>query len=160
MQLIHAAKLESLGVLSAAVAHEVKNPLQTILMGLDFLDASFEYGQGEVGEVLRDMRDAVVRARLILSELVNLSRASELTLAEEDVNQLVQRALSLVRYELLRAHIQVATEWEPKSARLRVDKAKIEQALINLFTNALHAMPSRGVLTVRTRTVSSDPPHT
>lgn len=158
LQLIHAARLESLGVLSAAVAHEVKNPLQTILMGLDFLDGNLVTDDSDVSEVLGDMRESVVRARLILSDLLHLSQSSDLTLTKEDINQIVQRALWLVHFELVRNHIQISIELDPQPAMLRVDRSKLEQALINLFINALQAMPEGGVLTVRTRASLLEPP--
>lgn len=154
MQLIHAAKLESLGVLSAAVAHEVKNPLQTILMGVDYLERN--QGAAACSDVLKDMREAVMRARLILGELLNLARSTELTLAQEDLNQIVQRALWLIRFELMRSRIKVILDLGSNLPNPRVDKAKLEQALINLLTNALHAMPDGGVLAVRTKLVPPD----
>src|SRR5208337_1906388 len=58
LQLIQAAKLESVGTLAAGVAHEVKNPLQTILMGLDYLSGSPAASDKNTKLVLSDMHDA------------------------------------------------------------------------------------------------------
>jgi PAS domain S-box-containing protein len=157
LQLIHAARLESLGALSAAVAHEVKNPLQTILIGIDYLDRNLKPESSDVRAVLRDMREAVTRARAILSELLHLSRATDVIMTEEDLNEIVKRALWLVNVELVKAHIDVVTEFAADALKLIVDKGKLEQVLINLFTNALHAMPSGGKLNVRTRVVAFTP---
>lgn len=153
LQLIHAARLESLGVISAAVAHEVKNPLQTILIGIDYLQHNLVADQSECAAVLADMREAVTRARLILGELLHLAAVNESATICQDVNLVVGRALHLVHVEMMKAHVEVCTEFSPDHPMALLDKSKLEQALINLFTNALHAMPEGGILTVRTRLV-------
>ena len=151
LQLIHAARLESVGVLSAAVAHEVKNPLQTILMGLDYLDANLVAGTLETPCVLRDMREAVTRAKTILGELLHLASGTNLVVTRQDLNSVVQRALWLMRFDMLRTQIQVITELAPERPYVMVDKSKLEQVLINLLSNSVQAMPSGGTLIVRTR---------
>lgn len=157
LQLIHATRLESLGALSAAIAHEVKNPLQTILIGIDYLERNLVTADPPGGMVLRDMREAVNRARMILSELLHLASAAETAMEQEDVNGVVQRALNLVHVELMKAGIDVQSELAAPCPKARIDKSKLEQALINLFTNALHATPKGGTLAVRTRVVLPGP---
>lgn len=153
LQLIHATRLESLGALSAAVAHEVKNPLQTILIGIDYLERKLASRQGENAAVLADMREAVMRAKLILGELLHLAAATDVSMNKQDVNVVVERALKLVHVEFVKAHIEVVTEFASTPLLALLDKGKLEQALINLFTNALHAMSNSGRLVVRTRAV-------
>jgi signal transduction histidine kinase len=74
--LIQSAKLESVGTLAAGVAHEVKNPLQTILLGLDYLTVNLPRVNDGATLVLADMRDAVTRANLIIRELLQLSASA------------------------------------------------------------------------------------
>jgi PAS domain S-box-containing protein len=76
LRLIQSAKLESVGTLAAGVAHEVKNPLQTILLGLDYLTVNLPRVNDGATLVLADMRDAVTRANLIIRELLQLSAAA------------------------------------------------------------------------------------
>lgn len=150
MQLIQAAKLESVGTLAAGVAHEVKNPLQTILMGLDFLTRNCPVHEATLGMVLADMRSAVKRADSIVRGLLHFSAAHQPDAKDEDLNAVMAQSLLLARYELTKSRIVLRGDLAPDLPRVRLDKAKMEQVFINLFMNAIHAMPQGGTLTVRT----------
>ena len=151
LQLIQAAKLESVGTLAAGVAHEVKNPLQTILMGVDYLANNLPGGKNNTTMVLSDMRDAVVRANVIVRELLQLSAATDFEPKEEDLNGLVERSLWLINSEIIASQISVVRKLEADLPRVLLDRNKMEQVFINLFINALQAMSQGGVLTVTTR---------
>jgi signal transduction histidine kinase len=153
-RLIQAAKFESAGILAAGVAHEVKNPLQTILMGLDHLDARLPAGDEELAVTMCDMRNAIRRATDIIRELLSLSAAHDFQLRAEDLNSLLERSLLLVQTELSAAHIQVVRGLAPDLPPAMCDHGKIQQVLINLFINAIQAMPQGGTLTVSTRRLS------
>jgi hypothetical protein len=151
LQLIQAAKLESVGTLAAGVAHEVKNPLQTILMGVDYLTNNRSGGNGNTALVLSDMRDAVTRANAIVRELLQLSTAADFKPKEEDLNGLVERSLWLINSEIVAAQINVVRKLDAELPPVMLDRSKMEQVFINLFINALQAMSQEGVLTVTTR---------
>jgi PAS domain S-box-containing protein len=151
LQLIQAAKLESVGTLAAGVAHEVKNPLQTILMGLDYLANNLSGGNDNTTLVLSDMRDAVIRANVIIRELLQLSVASDFEPKGEDLNGLVERSLRLINGEFVAAQINVVRKLGADLPPVMLDHSKMEQVLINLCINALQAMSQGGVLTVTTR---------
>jgi len=150
LQLIQAEKMESIGNLAAGVAHEVKNPLQTILMGLAYLSKNIPAGEENLALVLTDMHDAVKRADAIVRDLLCLSASKQLEIMEEDFNSVVEHSLWLVNYELTRSRVSLMRELAADLPRVRLDKAKIEQVFINLFMNAIQAMPQGGTLTVRT----------
>jgi PAS domain S-box-containing protein len=151
LQLIQAAKLESVGILAAGVAHEVKNPLQTILMGLDYLANNLPGGDNNTTMVLSEMRDAVTRANTIVRELLQLSAAKDFEPKAEDLNCVVERSLWLMNNEIMALQINVVRELGTDLPRVRLDRSKMEQVFLNLFHNALHAMSPGGVLTVTTR---------
>jgi PAS domain S-box-containing protein len=150
-KLIQAARLESVGTLSAGVAHEVKNPLQTIVMGLDYLAAKFPAPEDELGLTLRDMRDAAERADIIIREMLNLSAPTEFLLAPQNLNQLIEHSLHLVHNQLVRAQITVALDLAAQLPVVMADAAKLRQVLLNVLVNAIQAMPAGGSLRVRTR---------
>lgn len=150
-QLLQAARLELVGTLAAGVAHQVKNPLQTILLGLEYLTGTDAGKNPNVAAVLQDMTDAVRRADSTVREMLQFSSANQATMAARDLNGVVEDAARLVNYELQRNRVNLVRDLEPGLPLVRLDNNKIEQALVNLFINALHAMPDGGTLTVRTR---------
>jgi PAS domain S-box-containing protein len=151
LQLIQAAKLESVGTLAAGVAHEVKNPLQTIIMGLDFLTRNLPGANEALVLTLTDMRDAVQRANSIVRELLHFSAVSTFDLKEEDLHAVITRSLWLVNNELKAARIRVVRELASLPLTARFDRVRLEQVFVNLFINAAQAMAQGGTLTVRTR---------
>jgi signal transduction histidine kinase/sensor domain CHASE-containing protein len=151
LQLIQAAKLESIGRLAAGVAHEVKNPLAVILFAIDYLAESVESPDPNVATALKDAREAVVRADAVTRALLDFSAGTELKPSLQDVNGVLQRALLLVHHALTKAHISVVEEFESGLPPTMLDPNKIEQVLVNLIINAVDAMPDGGTLVARTR---------
>ncbi len=150
LQIIEAEKMKTVGRLAAGVAHEVKNPLAVIRMGVEFLLAGKP--DETTSGVLSEMMDAVGRADSVILGLLDFSAPNQLTLTPTDLNQLIQNAVVLVRGETTAGAIEVICELERGLPTVPLDAPKINQVLVNLFTNALHAMPQGGVLTVRTYT--------
>lgn len=150
LRLIQAAKLESVGTLAAGVAHEVKNPLHTILMGLDYLDRNLPGTNECIAPVLGDMREAVKRANTIIRDLLQLSAPADFQLRQEDLNRLVEHSLWLINNETVACRVSVVRHLDADLPRVIVDRQKIEQVFINLFINALQAMSQGGVLSVAT----------
>ena len=151
LQLVQAAKLESIGRLAAGVAHEVKNPLAVILFAIDYLKDSVDARDPNVATALADAREAVVRADGVIRALVDFSAGAELKPSLEDVNDVLQKALLLVRHATTRAHVLVGEDFESGLPPAMLDRNKIEQVIVNLMINAIDAMPGGGRLTVRTR---------
>ncbi len=151
LQLIQADKMDIIGRMAAGVAHEVKNPLQILLMYLDYLSRRMEVAHdAELDAVIKDMRLATKRADLIICELLDFARSDALELQPRDINALIEKALTLVRHNLVSSRIKLETELAPGLPLLALDSVKIEQVFVNLFTNATDAMPAGGTLTVKT----------
>jgi signal transduction histidine kinase len=151
LSLIQNAKLESVGRLAAGVAHEVKNPLAVIQLGVDYLTNTVKGDAGLV-ETIRDMEDAIKRADTVIKGLLNFSRSEQLTLVPGDVNAILEETLLLVKHELTKNHVTVEKDLEMKLPYVELDRNKIQQVFINLFMNAIQAMGTEGgTLAVRTR---------
>jgi signal transduction histidine kinase len=149
-KLIEAEKLEAVGQLAAGVAHEVKNPLMTLLTGTRYLKEHAKIEDENVRMLLDDMLDAVERADSVITGLLDFSAPRELELRPTDLNDLVKRSAKLVQHELNRAHVSLRTELAKDIPPLMLDGFKIQQVLVNLFTNAAHATPKGGVIVMRT----------
>jgi signal transduction histidine kinase len=154
-QLTEVAKMESVGRMAAGVAHEVKNPLAIIVMGIGHLK-SLPLAQDESAALtLADLQEAVTRADTVVSELLGFSAPRELELQVQDPNQIIEKALALVHHQLTTAGVDVVKMLEPKLPTLWLDGNKMEQAFVNLLTNAIQSMPQGGTLYVRTRVAAS-----
>ena len=153
-QLIQAEKLQSVGRLAAGVAHEVRNPLAIMEMGLGFLAdrADAEDSRLIVGE----MQEAIKRANAVITSLMDISSRGEHEMREGDIHAVIQKALAVLADELARGKVKVVQEFDPALPLSRMDAPEIEQVFVNLITNALHAMPQGGALTIRTRVGTLD----
>jgi len=150
-QLMQLEKLHSIGQLAAGVAHEVKNPLQVILIGLEYLRDASLAGEEETRSVLNEMHHAVQRANGVVQDLLDFASPRELGMQPRSINTLLEQALRFVRHDLKAAQIQVIKQFAPDLPDALVDPNKMEQVFVNLITNACHAMPNGGTLTVGTR---------
>jgi PAS domain S-box-containing protein len=181
LMLFEAEKHHAIGRLAAGVAHEVKNPLATILMGVNYLTKTISTADSNAATVLGEMSHAIKRADTIIAELLEFSSPSKMDSKPEDLNAIIGRSLGLVKHELDKHHILVEQKLGENLPSVLVDRNKIEEVFVNIFTNAVHAMlpgdsgkwsatafvnvftspehpiPSCGILTIRTyaKTVES-----
>lgn len=150
LQLIQAEKMESIGTLAAGVAHEVKNPLAIILMGINYLSKKVSVTDENIGQVLKEMKEAIDRAETITRGLLDFAAARQLSVQPVEMNSLLDDTLRMVRHELTKRNIELEKNYGPKLPLVGVDRQQIQQVFVNLFTNAAQAMPKGGQLTVRT----------
>ena len=158
MQLFQAAKLESVGRLAAGVAHEVKNPLAIIQLGLDYLETSLRHDP-LAAEVHQDMLHAVSRADTVVRGLLDFSRERALDLRPLSINRILEGALKLVRHELTQRNIRVDTALAEDVPERHFDADKMQQVFLNLFMNAMHAMEHDGLLRVSSALTEVDDAH-
>jgi PAS domain S-box-containing protein len=148
LQLIEAEKMKLIGRLAAGVAHEVKNPLAVIKMGTEFLSMHEIARDDTMRSIITDMADAVQRADAVIRGLLDFSAPKKLEVRADNMNTVIDRALTLVRGEL--GGIEIVREYQRDLPLLQLDSGKIGQVLINLITNAAHAMQEGGTLVMRT----------
>lgn len=149
LQLIEAEKMKSIGRLAAGVAHEVKNPLAVIRMGLDYLGQSATEGDN-TSLIYKEMTDAVQRADDVIRGLLDFSAPKQIALLRESLNDIIEQALRLVRGEVKNG-VTIERELQPNLPPVAMDATKMSQVFVNLLINALHAIGAQpGTLTVRT----------
>lgn len=149
-RLIQAAKLAAVGEMAAGVAHELNNPLTTVvgfseLILQDLSKDSPFYADLEM--VLREAR----RAREVVRRLLDFTRQGEITRTRYDFNAIVNDVLSLVRHLLHTSGIHYSLDLEENLPWVYVNVNQMKQVLLNLIHNAIQAMPLGGNLTIITR---------
>ncbi len=147
-QLVQASKLGAIGELAAAVAHEVNNPLTGILGFAELLMTELPEDDPRHDEAAV-IRDEAVRARSIVRALVEFARPRPPQRVSSNLNELAQSTLELVQFRASEADIQIVTEYGAVPC-LDIDADSFRQVLLNLFNNAIDAMPGGGELHVTT----------
>ena len=109
-------------------------------MGVEYLTGGIDPADPNVNEILSEMREAINRADKIIRGLVDFSTDRQLALELTDLPPLIEHTLLLVRHELTKNSVNVDIEFEKDLPMVRIDSAKFEQILLNLFINGIHAM--------------------
>jgi two-component system NtrC family sensor kinase len=149
LKLVRSVKLASLGQLSAGIAHEINNPLTAVLSYSSLL---LDKAQGEKEKKwLTIIVDETKRCRNIVAGLLEFARQSTPEKVTTQVNDILDRAISLVENKESFHNIKIIKELDPSLPEVKIDRGQIYQVLTNLIINAGDAMNGKGTLTVQTR---------
>jgi PAS domain S-box-containing protein len=146
-QLIASGRLVSLGEITASMAHEFNNPLG-IVMGftqdlMSETDPSHPHYRS-----LKIIDEESKRCEKIIRDLLQFARPKSADFCPTDVKQIVEKTLGLVANHLYKQKIEAITQVEENLPRIYADPQELEQVLVNLYFNAIDAMPDGGALTV------------
>ena len=142
-QLVQAEKMSSLGTLTSGVAHELNNPLNNISTSIQIIKEEIEDPDLEFKKnMLMEVEQQIDRARDIIRALLEFSRQSEFSIQEVDFGGLVQSTMHLISGEIP-ASIEVLIRI-PRMLTGKMDPRRIQQVLLNLIINAVHAMEDHG----------------
>ncbi|HEY7727571.1 MAG TPA: ATP-binding protein [Candidatus Eisenbacteria bacterium] len=156
-QLSHSERLASLGILAAGVAHEINNPLASILAGVDCLarwlgtDGRFTVSPDEAREVLSVLGRETSRCRDITDKLLLLAQPYSVEPTWVSLNRAVEDTVSLLRYQMQKQQVRSVAELTPELPDMWGKESGVRAICMNLMLNAVQAMPKGGTLTVRTR---------
>ena len=148
-QLVMNEKLAAIGQLTAGVAHEINNPIAVIQGNLDVLRDILGSQAEPVATEIKLIHEQVQRIRLIVAKLLQFARPQDYVGYLEPVNTsvLLQNCLLLVRHLLTKGDIAIEQHID-SSRRIICNKNELQQVIINLFVNAIQAMPDGGVLKI------------
>jgi signal transduction histidine kinase len=147
--LMRSEKLASIGVLASGVAHELNNPLTSILMNINLLMEDVE-DRPDLHRELKRVSDDALRCQRIIDDLRDFSRRRELAIGPCDLNEVVSGALDSITRQLRLQKIALTQKLSDRMPSVSCDPDRIRQVLMNIFVNAIQAMPEGGTLGVAT----------
>ena len=146
-QLIASGRLVSLGEITASMAHEFNNPLgivmgfaQDLMSEIDPANPHYRY--------LKIIDEETKRCQKIIQELLQFSRPSAADLRPTEIEKVIDKTAHLVENRLYRQKIELSLDVDRELPLVQADAQQLEQVLINLYLNAVDAMPPGGKLTV------------
>ncbi|MGD8923803.1 MAG: PAS domain S-box protein [Syntrophobacterales bacterium] len=149
-------RLASIGRLAAEIAHEMNNPLTSVLTFCKLANSILQQKPFPT-ERLTDLRDFISylhseteRCANISRNLLDFSRQSEIEIRENDIHEILDKTLAILRHRAGLDEIEIDTSYADKVPFLSCDFKRLQQAFINILWNAIEAMPGGGRLTVST----------
>jgi two-component system NtrC family sensor kinase len=150
-QVIRAERLATLGELAAGVVHELNNPLTSITVYAEYLVRKLEARGAEPSDLekLRRIGASAQRILRFSRDLVQYARPSGRDLEPIDLAAVVRQSVSICEHLFERGGVSLTVEVDPELPVIRAIRGQLEQILINLITNAVHAVENGGRVVVR-----------
>lgn len=157
-QLVRSEKLAAIGQLTASIAHEVNNPIAVIQGNLDLVRELL--GPDAVQAVRSELKlvdEQIERMRLIVTQLLQFARPAEYAgyIDNVDTARVLEDCLLLAGHLLARTRITIERDLRA-TRRPAINRNELQQVLVNLLVNAIHAMADGGTLKIATRDVGAD----
>ncbi len=149
-QLVQSEKLASLGQLAAGVAHELNNPLATILLYAETMmkeNKEDDPAQNDLKMIVSETK----RCKRIVLDLLNFARQNQVVAQPTDIHAIIQDLLDMAPRRIKIVPVEFVTDLDPNLPIIEGDPSQLRQVLLNLMTNAVEAMPEGGIVTLRTR---------
>ena len=148
-QLVQSRKMAAVGTLTSGIAHELNNPLNNISLTVEtLLDDYGELGDERKRRLLSDIFTQVQRAGATVRNLLDFTRKDHPVLAAVSVADVVETTLKLVGNELSLARVRTRVSVPPDLPKVSGNPRNLQQVFLNLFLNAMQAMPEGGELSV------------
>nr|MBC8496418.1 cache domain-containing protein [Chloroflexota bacterium] len=149
-QLVHKENLASLGQLAAGVAHELNNPLATVLLYADILKRECPEDDPR-SEGMETIVRETNRCKTIVAALLDFARQHQVEAQVLDLNALIQTIIEIEGKHALYEDISIQTDLAPDLPEIQADPVQLQAVFINLLSNAAEAVPGGGTITIRTK---------
>jgi signal transduction histidine kinase len=147
-----ADRLAAISQVSSGVAHEVKNPLNAILLHVEVAKTKLKKGDVDVGQQMEIVSSEILRLDRVVRTFLDFTRPVELKLANVPLQDLVREIVELAKPQASAAGIRVHAQPEVENVEVRIDRDLFKQAMLNVVVNAMQAMPGGGDLTFEAST--------
>jgi signal transduction histidine kinase len=144
-------RLAAIGRLTSGVAHEVRNPLNAIVLHLDALKSKLKTPEPAIAEHLEIIAREIYRLDRVVRTFLDFTRPVRLNLQETDLNGLLREVVGLASAEADTRKVHVVFDPDGIRPMVRVDRDLIKQAILNVVLNGCQAMPEGGQLSVTER---------
>src|ERR1035441_5863493 len=141
-----ADRLTAISRITSGVAHEVKNPLNAILLHVEVARSKLSKGETDVSEQMEIISREILRLDRVVRTFLDFTRPVELQLDNVPLQELVREIVELARPQTDAANIRVSVQEEADGVEVRVDRDLLKQAVLNVVVNAMQAMPEGGEL--------------
>ena len=148
-QLVQSTKLAAIGELAANIAHEINNPLTTVLGFASFIAERLP-ADDPTREELGLIQEEASRARDIVRDLLQFSRQRDFMPEPADVNTVLEQVVGMVRRQGALNTVTVTEAYEAPLPMIEMDIPRIKQVFLNIINNAVYAMKDGGSLAIRT----------
>jgi two-component system NtrC family sensor kinase len=148
-KLLQSEKLAAMGRLTSQIAHELNNPLYGIMNTLELLKTEIPT-QSKRRKVLDMALSETVRLTDLLRKMLSFSKPDEEEKQPTDVNTILDEILLLVRKQLQENTIRISPSFADGLGKVYASKNQLRQVFLNMISNARHAMPDGGTLTIKT----------
>jgi two-component system NtrC family sensor kinase len=149
-ELLQSRKISAIGTLTSGIAHELNNPINNIVLTAESLKEDFgELDREEAVSFIQDILVQAERASDIVKGLLDFSRSERPELEPISIVAVIDDTLKLVRNQLMLSGIQVDKDVSPDIPPISGDRKSLQQVFLNLFINAIQAMPDGGHLIIR-----------
>ena len=146
-------RLSVIGEMIAGVAHEVKNPLQNISMGLTLLKYETE-GSKECLETIENIMQGVKSLNSIVQDLLDFSKPMNLEIFDCDINDVLDEVLINMNEVFLKNRVKIVKNFYKGEKYIKIDGMKIKQVFINIIQNAVESMHDGGEIKISTEILS------
>jgi len=143
-------RLASIGEMASRIAHEIKNPLSKIKIGMDFFKKSLPGLNNQDNQVVEGILDGVKNLNKIATELLNYAKPPIPAFRHLDIQKILEASLSDLAEHIQRLNIRVVRRFYCHDAVLKVDGVKLKEVFLNIIGNALEAMLTGGTLRIKT----------
>jgi len=154
-RLIRSARLAAVGEMAAGVAHELNNPLTTVIGFVELILHDLSPNAPQRDDLELVLKEAQ-RTRGVVRRLLDFSLPNENIQVRTDLNSLVEDTLALVQHQARAGNIEIALDLDRDLPCITVDPNQIKQVLLNLLHNAILAMPKGGIANMKTLRVQRE----